>query len=101
VKPPPGDTEKDPRFDITQETNHLVEIKDIRDELSILQMVLNDQAWAMADLSQICVHVKAGKPTAALELAEKETIIQHRVLENHLWRIRRMIQLAEQTYLSV
>jgi hypothetical protein len=36
-------------FDITVETALLVEIKDIRDELSILRMVLNDQMSVMRD----------------------------------------------------
>ncbi|KFY46223.1 hypothetical protein V494_00545 [Pseudogymnoascus sp. VKM F-4513 (FW-928)] len=64
-------------------------------------MVLNHHASTMADLSQICAYAKAGKQTATPESVDKKTVAPHGVIENHLWRVKRMDQLAEKTYLSL
>jgi hypothetical protein len=74
-----------------------VEIKDIRDELNILQMVLNDQALTMRDLAQAISKSSAG------EAIKRDGSVpeQNRALENHLYRIAKMDALAEKTYDSV
>ncbi|CZR67992.1 uncharacterized protein PAC_17891 [Phialocephala subalpina] len=96
------DSDSDPRFNITRETNLLVEIKDIRDELSILQMVLSHQASTMADLSRICSRARSElTPAAALQPGDPPVVIPNRVLDSHMWRIARMDQLAEKTYQSL
>ncbi|EPE31754.1 hypothetical protein GLAREA_12510 [Glarea lozoyensis ATCC 20868] len=84
-------------FDISKETKLLVEIKDIRDELSILQMILNDQASTMRDLAQAILKSSVGEDIKGHDSDFK----LNRVLENHLYRIAKMEALAEKTYDSL
>jgi len=77
-------------FDITKETALLVEIKDVRDELSVLQMVLNDQASVMKQFDYL-----ATKARDTLIASDKS------VLDSHLYRIEKMDELAQKTYEAV
>lgn len=77
-------------FDITRETALLVEIKDIHDELSVLRMVLDDQKSVMTHFDQIATLVRGTR------IASDKT-----VLDNHLYRIAKMDQLAQKTYEAV
>ena len=77
-------------FDITRETALLVEIKDIRDELSLLQKVLNDQSSVMKQFDQVASKVRGVKITS-----------DKTVLDSHLYRISKMDQLAQKTYEAV
>ncbi|KAF7942434.1 hypothetical protein EAE99_000484 [Botrytis elliptica] len=69
-----GNPEK-PSFNITAETHLLVEIKDIRDELGILRMVLTDQLNVMNDFASVVARgharvqesIQAGKIAAMPE----------------------------------
>jgi hypothetical protein len=67
-----------------------VEIKDIRDELSVLQMILNDQESVMKQFNYVASKVKGTL------IASDST-----VLESHLYRIEKMDQLAKKTYEDV
>lgn len=69
------------------ETGMLVEVEDIRDELSILKMVLEDQKRVLE------------KMTKAFELSgiEVSPLEHNRVLESHLYRIKKMETVADRT----
>lgn len=71
----------------------MVEIKDIRDELNILQMVLNDQRENLAKFIQIV--------EGADKQSRASTTIRIDVVDSHLHRIEKMEILAQKTYESV
>ncbi|PMD66047.1 uncharacterized protein K444DRAFT_701550 [Hyaloscypha bicolor E] len=80
---------------ISRETKLLVEIKDIRDELSILKMVLKDQETTMTQMWGIIedAKIKPGK-----EQDPHASYKRNRILEIHLFRIKKMEELANKAY---
>lgn len=84
--------------DIKEETALLVEIKDISDELHILQSVLEDQKKTMQDMYQLIAEIR---PTTREEGHETTSLHQNRVLETHLYRIQKMQRMAEKSYKGV
>ncbi|KAI0840804.1 hypothetical protein F5Y06DRAFT_261804 [Hypoxylon sp. FL0890] len=89
---PGGD---EPQLDLVAETEILVEVEDIRDELNILKTVLEDQKVVLEDLTK-AFRLVSGKPTDSsdVKLPSQE---QNRILENHLYRIRKMETIADRT----
>lgn len=72
---------------IEVETKQFVEIEDIRDELSILQLVLEDQGEVLQQMDEAFAKYE----TRSAPLA------QNRVLEGHLRRIKKMEAMAMRT----
>ncbi|KAE9366832.1 hypothetical protein N431DRAFT_384803 [Stipitochalara longipes BDJ] len=72
---------------IAAETKLLVEIKDIRDELNILELVLKDELKALEEFEQAISGKAKGPP-----------LTQNKVLLSHLERIQKMNDLAANTY---
>lgn len=85
----------DALFSITQETQLLGEVKDISDELSILQMVLNDQLETLKEFAKIMQDKKGGS------IEKSPAAIRIESISAQLHRLRKMEKLAEKTYNSV
>lgn len=100
-KTQPGDdiVATDALYSITAETKLLVEIKDIRDELDILQMVLTDQSKPSRDFAGIIENRKRAQMDTAKEVDSPKA--HNTVLESHLYRIEKMEKLAKKTYQAV
>jgi hypothetical protein len=87
-------------LNIKEETAHLVEIRDIRDELSILQLVLNDQKEKLEEFNSLIARESkfdTGDQKSSSALPKRE----NKVLESHLHRIEKMITLSKNTYKAV
>lgn len=80
-------------MDITGETELMIEIEDIQDELHILKMVLKDQESVIEDMNK-SLREMAGDN-------QKSPAVETRVLENHLLRIMRMEEAARKADTSV
>lgn len=76
-------------FDITQETERLVEVEEINDELHALKLVLTRQQTTIEKMNEIT------------EGHNGSWSIESRVLESHLSRIQQMEQLATKASKSV
>lgn len=77
----------------------MVQIKDIRDELEILQMVLTDQRQPIREFGRI---IKEHKTIRKVDMEHGESSsARNTVLESHLYRIEKMIRRAEKTYEAV
>lgn len=79
------------------------EVKDIRDELGILQIVLTDQRKTLEEFSRTMAAAKVnGSEVDTMSMRDEDSLAtQNKVLESHLYRIEKMDRLAEKTYLSV
>ncbi|KAK0656301.1 hypothetical protein B0T16DRAFT_451888 [Cercophora newfieldiana] len=73
---------------IEVETQQFVEIEDIRDELSILQLVLEDQGEVLRQMEEVLVGKDRTRPSP---------LAQNRVLEGHLRRIKKIEAMATRT----
>ncbi|KAK7227047.1 hypothetical protein V2G26_015050 [Clonostachys chloroleuca] len=80
-------------MDITGETELMIEIEDILDELHILKMVLKDQESVIEDMNK-SLREMAGDN-------QKSPAVETRVLENHLLRIMRMEEAARKADTSI
>jgi hypothetical protein len=78
----------------------MVQIKDIRDELEILQMVLTDQRQPIREFSRIIAKEHETIRKVDMEHGESSSA-RNTVLESHLYRIEKMIRRAEKTYEAV
>jgi hypothetical protein len=87
--------DSDALFSIIEETRLLVEIRDIRDELGILQMILSDQLTPVEEFEEFMNKVTESKTSSPKAKAP------NMVIESHLYRIGKMEKLAEKTYQSV
>ena len=98
-----GSTDSKALFNISVETNLLVEIRDIRDELAILQMVLTDQQKTLEEFSQVVSlgNDSESEATGLTPGTHSSLITHNKVLESHLYRVEKMDKLAEKTYNSV
>lgn len=85
-------------FSITAETQLLGEIKDISDELNILQMVLNDQLDTLKDFSSI-METHNGS-TNNRDISSPATVRIENI-KGHLHKLAKMEKLAKKTYKSV
>ncbi|EPE36603.1 Ankyrin repeat-containing protein [Glarea lozoyensis ATCC 20868] len=90
------DIHVDAIFEITTETKLLVEIKDIRDELGILQLVISDQLEVMKGFSHLSVTNSGFEQTHSP--SDLYSMQPNKVLESHLHRINKMEKLVEKTY---
>lgn len=88
---------------IEVETKLLGEIEDIRDELSILRLVLEDQKRVAEELDALLGHQGRSDDVEDALAGEKSyyTLKKNRVLENHLARIDRMEALTKRSIQSV
>jgi len=79
----------------------LVEIKDIREELGILKRVINDQLGPLSDfITELRRRTRI--PFGEIDINNKVDLsIRIDVIENHLHRIDNMIELSDQTNISV
>lgn len=86
---------------IEQETKLLGEIEDIRDELGILRLVLEDQKAVAEELDDL-IHSGSVDDMEIGTNGDKERALKgNRVLESHLARIERMETLAKRSIQSV
>ncbi|KAL2386345.1 hypothetical protein RJZ90_000741 [Blastomyces dermatitidis] len=83
-------------FSISAETQLLVEIKDIIDELGILHMILSDQTMPLEEFSKFLAERKRIKNGSVND--ENSSPVRFPVLENHIYRVEKMQRLANQTY---
>ncbi|KAK3343649.1 hypothetical protein B0T25DRAFT_303623 [Lasiosphaeria hispida] len=82
---------------IKLETDLLIEIEDIRDELSILQMVLEDQRETTQTLNRFLGRHGVKTEMTDPYLADYGNLESNRVLEGHLSEIKKMIAIAKKT----
>ena len=80
-------TDTGDNLSIEVETQQFVEIEDIRDELNILQRVLEDQGEVLQQMDEAL-----GK-----DETRSAPLAQNRVLEGHLRRIKKMETMATRT----
>ncbi|KAK2760347.1 hypothetical protein FQN54_002416 [Arachnomyces sp. PD_36] len=90
-------------FSITRETELLVEIRDIRDELGVLQIVLTDQLKILGEFSRAMAAAQGnGSELDTMSMRDENSLLTHnKVLESHLYRIGKMDKLAEKTYVAL
>lgn len=98
----------DPLLDIRAETSLLTEVRDIRDELNILTMVLNSQLFTLGDFRSCLIdevstdrYGTSRKPTTFVIDIRKRTLDQERRLKVHKRDIDAMDQQAERLYKSL
>lgn len=99
-------------LDIGVETSLLTEVRDIRDELNILTMILNSQLWTLGDLKN-CLVEELSLSAASSRLMRnnvnnwhvadirKRTLEQERHLKVHKRDIQSMDEQAERLYQSL
>lgn len=80
-------------MDITAETELMIEVEDILDELHTLKMVLKDQQGVIHDMNRT---LKESAPEN-----QRPPQVKTRTLENHLLRIERMEEAAKKADTSV
>jgi len=88
-------------LDIKKETAMLVEIKDISDELDILKIVLDEQKKTMEDMDRVTKELTKERPKTTITKDENLSLENNRVLESHLYRIEKMVKMAEKSYMGV
>jgi len=100
-----GESDKDPRFqdallDIGIETRLLAEIKDIRDELNMIRMVLTYQYQKLPDFADYIVDElgKKSEESWEIRLRSKE---QLKVVKMHIDDVERMDRQADGIYQSL
>lgn len=105
-------TSFDRLLDIGAETSLLTEVRDIRDELNILTMILNSQLWTLGDLKN-CLVEELSLSAASSRLMRnnvnnwhaadirKRTLEQERHLKVHKRDIQSMDEQAERLYQSL
>lgn len=85
---------------IEAETNLLVEIEDIRDELGILRLVIEDQKFVIDDLEKI-LSPDSDEAFHPAHVRKDHILKDNRVLESHFARIKRMEGLTARAIQSV
>lgn len=98
----------DPLLDIRAETSLLTEVRDIRDELNILTMVLNAQLFTLGDFRSCLIdelstdrYGSSRKPTTFVMDIRKRTLDQERRLKVHKRDVDAMDEQAERLYKSL
>ncbi|KAL2063543.1 hypothetical protein VTL71DRAFT_5348 [Oculimacula yallundae] len=85
-------------LDIRKETALLVEIKDISDELDILQIILDDQKTTMKSMEELTQKLINGATTVATNKVETQSLEHNRVLDSHIYRIQKMKKMTQNSY---
>lgn len=99
-------------LDIGTETSLLTEVRDIRDELNILTMILNSQLWTLGDLRNCLIDELSFSAASSrlmrnhvnnMHVADirKRTLEQERHLKVHKRDIQTMDEQAERLYQSL
>lgn len=98
----------DPLLDIRAETSLLTEVRDIRDELNILTMVLNSQLFTLSDFRSCLIdelstdrYGSTKKPTSFVMDIRKRTLDQERRLKVHKRDVDAMDEQADRLYKSL
>lgn len=102
----------DPLLDIRTETSLLTEVRDIRDELNILNMVLSSQLFTLSDFRSCLIdelsvvvggyHGRNNKATSTFVMdIRKRTLDQERRLKVHKRDIDAMDEQADRLYKSL
>jgi len=92
------DAESDKLLGIARETKLLVEVKDIRNELSISKIVLKDQETTLKEMGTI---TEEAKTKLSIEQASQLSQKRNQILESHLFRIEKVEELANKAYEEV
>ncbi|KAK8109560.1 ankyrin repeat protein [Apiospora kogelbergensis] len=113
-KPPTEESSSfDRLLDIGSETSLLTEVRDIRDELNILTMILNSQLWTLGDLKNCLVEELSLSAASSSRMMRnnvnswhaadirKRTLEQERHLKVHKRDIQSMDEQAERLYQSL
>ncbi|KAK8877584.1 ankyrin repeat protein [Apiospora arundinis] len=112
-KPPTEESSSfDRLLDIGSETSLLTEVRDIRDELNILTMILNSQLWTLGDLKNCLVEELSLSAQSSRLMRNnvnnwhaadirKRTLEQERHLKVHKRDIQSMDEQAERLYQSL
>ncbi|KAK2746815.1 hypothetical protein FQN57_002857 [Myotisia sp. PD_48] len=100
TKPHPGRRETESSLSIAKDSQLLVEIKDIIDELGILKMVLFDQQTPRDTLNRILTQ-HATKDVDTKDSTKTFSGSWNTVLDSHRYRIERMENLANKSYQSL
>lgn len=86
---------------IDVETELLAEIKDIRDELQMIDKVLKEQKGVIPDLAdRMCEELGGRKTTSAMDI-QKRSKEQLKIVDTHIMDVDRMDKQAEQIYTSL
>ncbi|KAK2606495.1 hypothetical protein N8I77_005238 [Diaporthe amygdali] len=103
-----GDESFDPLLDIRAETSLLTEVRDIRDELNILTMVMNSQLFTLGDFRNCLIdelsNDRYGSNKRAMSFVtdiRKRTLDQERRLKVHKRDIDAMDEQSERLYKSL
>lgn len=97
----------DPLLDIRTETSLLTEVRDIRDELNILTMILNSQLFTLGDFRNCLIeelstgHPSNRKVSNFVMDIRKRTLDQERRLKVHKRDVDAMDEQAERLYKSL
>ncbi|EME89136.1 uncharacterized protein MYCFIDRAFT_206237 [Pseudocercospora fijiensis CIRAD86] len=101
------ESDREPQFvdkllDVGSETDLLAEIKDIRDELDIIRMVLNHQQHLLPDLQRAITNIYKDERSYAQEKKVHKIFgEQEKIIANPLKDIDRMDKQAERIYGSI
>lgn len=90
----------DKLLDIGQETDLLAETKDIRDELNMIEKVLEDQRQVLPDLEAAICELYLGEQRSQQDV-KKRFREQLKTIEMHIKDIDRMDRQAERIYSSI
>lgn len=98
-------SKRDPTFvdtllDIGEETALLAEAKDIRDELNMISLVLQNQLSILEDLMQALLEEREGDQQKQAEI-KKRFREQWKIVDVHKKDVERMDKQAEGIYTSV
>lgn len=88
-------------FDISIETQLLAEIKDIRDELQIINMVLQYQSNVLPEVAENILRELGGKKSPEATEIERKKKEQLKLIEIHMKDIKRMMEQTDGIYASL
>jgi hypothetical protein len=86
---------------ISTESELLAEIKDIRDELNIIALVLQSQSNILPELADNVIKELGGKKSSEAGEVERRKKEQLKVIDVHIKDVERMDKQAQGIYTSV